>query len=67
MTLGLRSPFLDSGNEDLRAQINTLHYELESIKQERELAALEHQKELRELENRAEADFKRAQVCSQYE
>ncbi|KAK5150474.1 hypothetical protein LTR04_006815, partial [Oleoguttula sp. CCFEE 6159] len=51
-----------AGNEELRAQINTLQYELDSVKQERELAALRHQQELREVENKAEADFKRAQV-----
>lgn len=52
----------DSGNEDLRAQINTLQYELESLKQEREVTNLRHQKELREVQNKAEADFRRAQA-----
>ena len=52
----------DPGNEDLRAQINTLQYELESLKQEREVTNLRHQKELREVQNKAEADFRRAQV-----
>lgn len=54
----------DHGNEDLRAHINTLQYELDSLKQERELAALRHQKELRDVQAKAEADFRRAQVAS---
>jgi mitotic spindle assembly checkpoint protein MAD1 len=51
----------DHGNEDLRAQLGTLQYELDSIKQERELASLETQSELRDVQVRAEEDFKRAQ------
>jgi mitotic spindle assembly checkpoint protein MAD1 len=51
----------DHGNEDLRAQLRTLQYELDSIKQERELAFLETQSELRDVQVRAEEDFKRAQ------
>jgi mitotic spindle assembly checkpoint protein MAD1 len=51
----------DHGNEDLRAQLRTLQYELDSIKQERELASLETQSELRDVQVRAEEDFKRAQ------
>ncbi|KAF2839492.1 mitotic spindle assembly checkpoint protein-like protein MAD1 [Patellaria atrata CBS 101060] len=51
----------DPGNEDLRAQINTLQYELDSLKQERELTALRYQKELRDAQAKADADFKRAQ------
>ncbi|TKA61994.1 hypothetical protein B0A49_09526 [Cryomyces minteri] len=61
----LRAPQLvrpNAGNEELRAQINTLQYELDSVKQEREFTALRHQQELREVENKAEADFKRAQT-----
>ena len=53
----------DQGNEELRAQINALRYELDSVKQERELSELRHEKELREIRNKAEADFRRAQVC----
>ncbi|OCL11538.1 mitotic spindle assembly checkpoint protein-like protein MAD1 [Glonium stellatum] len=53
----------DPGNEDLRAQINTLQYELDSLKQEREVTNLRHQKELREVQNKAEADFRRAQAA----
>lgn len=47
----------------MRAQLNTLQYELDTLKQEKELATLEHQGELREIEKRADADFKRAQAA----
>jgi mitotic spindle assembly checkpoint protein MAD1/[phosphatase 2A protein]-leucine-carboxy methyltransferase len=51
----------DPVNEDLRAQINTLKYELETAKRDNEMLRLEHQQEKRELEERAEAEFRRAQ------
>lgn len=44
-------------------QISTLRYELENIKQEREVTALRHEKELRDLQLKADADFRKAQVC----
>lgn len=53
---------LDIGNEDLRAQVKTLQYELESFKQEREVAALRHDKELRDAQLKAEEVFRKAQV-----
>lgn len=53
---------VDIGNEDLRAQVKTLQYELESFKQERELAALRHDKELRDVQVKAEEIFRKAQV-----
>ncbi|GAB7351644.1 hypothetical protein MBLNU459_g2250t1 [Dothideomycetes sp. NU459] len=53
----------DINNESLRAQLNTLNYELDSLRQEKELTAIQHQGELREAERRAEADFKRAQAA----
>jgi mitotic spindle assembly checkpoint protein MAD1 len=53
----------DAGNEDLRAQLRTLQYELDSLKQERELATLETQQELRDVQARAEEDFRRAQTA----
>lgn len=52
----------DIGNEDLRAQIKTLQYELDSFKQERELSKLRHDKELREVQLKAEELFRKAQV-----
>lgn len=51
----------DPINEDLRAQINTLRYELETAKQEKELMRLELQQEIRDTQSKAEADFKKAQ------
>ncbi|EGD94765.1 spindle assembly checkpoint component mad1 [Trichophyton tonsurans CBS 112818] len=53
----------DVGNEELRVQISTLKYDLENIKQERDLTALQHEKELRELQARADADFRKAQAA----
>lgn len=51
----------DTVNEDLRAQVNTLRYELETAKQEQEKLKLEHGAEIRDLQNRAEADYRKAQ------
>ena len=56
---------IDVGNEDIRAQVKTLQYELESFKQEREFNNLRHEKELRDAHVKAEADFRKAQVCCQ--
>lgn len=53
----------DINNENLRSQLHTLQYELDSLKQDRELTALRHQQDLRDAQNRAEADFKRAQAA----
>lgn len=44
--------------------MNTLKYELENIKQERELEALRHEKETRDLQLKADADFRKAQVSN---
>jgi mitotic spindle assembly checkpoint protein MAD1 len=52
-----------SNDENLRARINTLDYELKNLQQERGLLVLQHEKELRDLQVKAEADFKRAQVA----
>lgn len=51
-----------SQDENLRAKINSLEYELKNLQQERGLLALQHDKELREQQARAEADFKKYQV-----
>ena len=53
---------IDFANEELRAEVKTLQYELSALKQDRELTNLRHEKELREAHRKAEADFKRAQV-----
>lgn len=52
----------DTEKEELRVQLSTLKYELENVKQERELEALRHEKELRDLQLKADADFRKAQV-----
>src|ERR1700744_6276933 len=48
-------------DENLRAKINSLEYELKNLQQERGLLALQHEKELREQQIRAENDFKKYQ------
>lgn len=53
---------LDTEKDELRVQVSTLRYELENIKQERELEVLRHEKETRDLQSRADADFRKAQV-----
>jgi chromosome segregation ATPase len=50
-------------NEDPRAQLNKLQYELDTLKQERELATLNHQQELRDASSKAEEEYRRAQAC----
>ncbi|KAI9801441.1 MAG: Mitotic spindle assembly checkpoint protein MAD1 [Piccolia ochrophora] len=53
---------IDTGNPNLRAEVKALQYELETVKQERELVNLRHEKELRDAQKKAEVDFKRAQA-----
>ena len=48
-------------NEDLRAQINALRYELQTAKQDKEMVRLELQQEIRDFQLKSEADFKKAQ------
>ncbi|CAI7614032.1 unnamed protein product [Penicillium glandicola] len=56
-------PIHDVEKDELRVQLSTLKYELENIKQERELEALRHEKETRELQLKADADFRKAQAA----
>ncbi|OKL64669.1 hypothetical protein UA08_00899 [Talaromyces atroroseus] len=51
----------DFENEELRVQVNALRYELDNLKQERDLTELRHEKELRDLQLRADSDFRKAQ------
>jgi chromosome segregation ATPase len=51
----------DPANEELRAQLNTVRYELETAKHDMEMRKVEHAQELREAQNRADADFRKAQ------
>ncbi|KIW12509.1 hypothetical protein PV08_09786 [Exophiala spinifera] len=50
-------------DENLRAKINALEYEVKNLQQERGLLALQHDKELREQQARAEADFRKYQAA----
>lgn len=50
-------------DENLRAKINSLEYELKNLQQERGLLSLQHEKELREQQIRAENDFKKYQAA----
>ncbi|EXJ88001.1 mitotic spindle assembly checkpoint protein MAD1 [Capronia coronata CBS 617.96] len=50
-------------DENLRARINSLEYELKNLQQERGLLTLQHDKELREQQAKAEADFKKYQAA----
>lgn len=51
----------DTVNEELRTQINTLRYELETAKQDHEKLKLEHNAEIREAQDRAETEARKAQ------
>ena len=54
----------DLGDEELRAQLKALQYEVESFKQEKEMTNLRHEKELRDAQTRADTDFQKAQVST---
>ncbi|KGO72680.1 Mitotic checkpoint [Penicillium italicum] len=56
-------PIHDAEKDELRVQLSTFKYELENIKQERELEALRHEKEIRDLQLKADADFRKAQTA----
>ncbi|KAJ5493811.1 Mitotic checkpoint [Penicillium fimorum] len=56
-------PIHDAEKDELRVQLSTLKYELENIKQERELEALRHEKETRDLQLKADSDFRKAQAA----
>ncbi|KAF2031094.1 MAD-domain-containing protein [Setomelanomma holmii] len=51
----------DPANEELRVQLNTVRYELETAKQEIEMKKLEHAQELRDALNQAETNLRKAQ------
>ncbi|KAI9886046.1 MAG: hypothetical protein M1823_002166 [Watsoniomyces obsoletus] len=52
----------DQGNQDLRAELKALQYELSTFKQERDLLVLRHEKELSEVQAKADSDFNKAQI-----
>ena len=49
-------------NEELRAKIKSLQYEVDNVKQERDYAALQHDKALREATSIIEAKYRTLQV-----
>ncbi|KAI4122696.1 MAG: hypothetical protein LQ341_007281, partial [Variospora aurantia] len=49
-------------NENLRAQLKSLQYEVNSLKSERECERLRHEQALQDVQERADADFKKAQA-----
>ena len=54
---------LDLEKENLRAQIKTLQYEVSSLKSDREFEKLRHEQDVQDVRAKADADFKKAQVC----
>lgn len=52
----------DVEKDELRVQVSTLRYELENIRQERDLQTLRFEKETRDLQLKWDADFRKAQV-----
>ncbi|KAL9606621.1 MAG: hypothetical protein Q9179_000207 [Wetmoreana sp. 5 TL-2023] len=52
----------DLENENLRAQIKSLQYEVNSLKSERDFEKLRHEQNLQDVQARADADFKKAQA-----
>ncbi|MCJ1418392.1 coiled-coil domain-containing protein mad1 [Xylographa parallela] len=57
----------DIGNEDLRARIKSLQYEVEAYKQDRDVTTIRHEQELRDAQAKAELDFRRAQASESSE
>ena len=53
-------------NEDFRAKIKALQYEVDSLKQERDYSTLQYEKALREAALKAEEDVRRIQVRKLY-
>ncbi|RMZ82651.1 hypothetical protein DV738_g1644, partial [Chaetothyriales sp. CBS 135597] len=49
-------------DENVRARLNALEYEVRNLQQERDMLVLQHQKELNDTQAKAEADFKRYQA-----
>jgi mitotic spindle assembly checkpoint protein MAD1 len=47
--------------EELHARIRTLEYEVATLKQEKEVAGVQHDQDIRELQTKADGDFRRSQ------
>jgi mitotic spindle assembly checkpoint protein MAD1 len=52
-----------AADENLRAKVNSLEYEIQSLQQERNMLTLQHESEMRDLRTRADADFKKYQAA----
>lgn len=48
--------------DDVKAQVRSLRYELDALKQDREMTRLRHEKEVRELGVRYEGEMRNAKV-----
>lgn len=55
----------DISNEQLRAQLNKLQYELDSLRHDRQLTEIRHEADLHKAAQRAEAEFKKASAAEQ--
>lgn len=53
----------DDGNESIRKELHKLRYEIDSLKQERDLQVVRHEEALRAASTRAESEHARAQNC----
>ncbi|KAI0388795.1 spindle assembly checkpoint component Mad1 [Xylariaceae sp. FL0594] len=49
--------------EDLKAEVATMRYRIETTEQEKEMLALQHENELREVQRKSEEDFKLKQAA----
>ncbi|KAI0165711.1 spindle assembly checkpoint component Mad1 [Xylariaceae sp. FL1272] len=49
--------------EDLKAEIATMRYRMETSEQEKEMVLLQHQNEIRDIQRKAEDDFKQKQAA----
>lgn len=53
---------MDHSNEIIRGDLNSVRYELETLKEERQLEKIKHEQELRALEASVEEQAKRVDV-----
>lgn len=53
---------VDQSNEIIRGDLNSVRYELETLKEERQLEKIKHEQELRALEASVEEQAKRVDV-----
>jgi hypothetical protein len=57
-----RVPKIDQSNEIIRGDLNSVRYELSTLKEERQLEKIRHEQEVRALEAKVEEQAKRADV-----